>query len=81
MKNGIKRDDLMSELKPEPWYPHLLGFIIPLAVLWGNYVGGYWTWGGIILALGIYPLLDQLFGESETPRPSSEDGLPHEIIL
>lgn len=81
MKNGIKRDDLMPELKPEPWYPHLLGFIIPLAVLWGNYVGGYWTCGGIILALGLYPLLDQLFGESKNPRPSSEDGLPHEIIL
>jgi len=71
----------MTDLKPEPWPLHLLGFIIPLAVLWGNYEGGYWTWGGIILALVIYPFFDQLFGEAQPSRPPPENGLPYEMIL
>jgi alkane 1-monooxygenase len=71
----------MAELKPESWLFHLLGFIVPLAVLSGNLVGGYWTLLGAALILLVYPILDQLFGEAKPARPPPKSGKPYEAIL
>jgi alkane 1-monooxygenase len=81
MKNGTHLGDKMSKSIPEAWQFHLLSFLIPFSTLWGNYYGGYWTWGGIILALVIYPIFDQLFGEDVSSRPTPKSGTPYEMIL
>ena len=73
--------EMEPELKPETWAFHLFGFIVPLSVLWGNYTGGYWVFGGTVLALGIYPILDQAFGEAKPARPPPKSGRPYELML
>jgi alkane 1-monooxygenase len=71
----------MTELKPESWLFHLFGFVLPIAVILGNLVGGYYTLLGTVLALGLYPILDQLLGEAKPARPPPKSGRPFEVIL
>ena len=44
----------------ESWAWHLLGFILPVVVVYGNLVGGYYVVAGVILALGVFPIIDIL---------------------
>tara|TARA_Y100000588_G_scaffold348268_1_gene397730 strand:+ start:306 stop:1358 length:1053 start_codon:yes stop_codon:yes gene_type:complete len=70
MKNGIAQGEEMSELGPEPEYRYLVSFIIPISAIIGNYVGGYYSASAIIIALGIFPLLDHISGQIPEPRPA-----------
>ena len=36
---------------------------------------------GTLIVLGLYPLLDILFSERQSPAPPAEDGRPYEAIL
>ena len=62
----------MAELGPEPKYRYLVSFIIPIAAIIGNYIGGYYSASAIIIALGIFPILDHLSGQISQPRPPHE---------
>ena len=57
--------------RPESWAWHLLGFILPAVVIYGNLVGGYFVVAGFILALGIYPIVD-CFSKRAAPDRSVE---------
>jgi hypothetical protein len=50
--------------KPESWLWHLLGFVLPSIALAGNVLGEWWVLSGVVLAFGIYPILDWLLGEA-----------------
>ena len=51
---------------------HGFGLILPLSVICGNIFSGIWTLAGIVLALGLYPLID-LFSPQKIPaRDGSE---------
>ena len=52
----------MSGITPKPYY--FLGFIIPLSVIIGNYMGGFYVASGTFLGLVVFPLLDILLGEA-----------------
>lgn len=67
--------------RPEAWGWHLLGLINPLVVIGGNLAGGPWVAAGVILMLGLGPLLDLLLGQSASPRPPRASGRPFEALL
>jgi len=73
--------DVVDGEKPESWLPHLTGLVLPLVVISGNLLGGWLTLSGIVLALGIYPILDVLLGEAKQRGAVPTDGRPFEIIL
>ena len=68
-------------MKPEPWVLHLFGLITPVVVVASLVIGDFWMISGTILVLGVYPLLDILFGERNKPAPSADNGSPYEAIL
>ena len=68
-------------MKPEPWVLHLFGLITPVVVVASLVIGDFWMISGTILVLGVYPLLDILFGERNKPAPSADNGAPYEAIL
>ena len=78
---GDAHRKLMGDLKPESWAWHLLGFVIPISVLLGNLMSGWWTVAPLILTFVIGPLLDMLLGEADPNRPIPENGMPYEAIL
>jgi hypothetical protein len=55
---------------------YLLSLLLPAVVIAGN-LGYAWPGAGIVLALGAYPLLDLLLGESRAAPPPA--GGPHLI--
>ena len=67
--------------KPESWLWHLMGFIIPSLVIFGNLKGGIWVSGGLITALVIFPIIEKYIGEDKNKREVRKNGLPFEIIL
>jgi len=62
----------MSGITPKPYY--FLGFIIPLSVIIGNYMGGFYVASGTFLGLVVFPLLDILLGDGRDSNP--EDASP-----
>ena len=67
--------------KPESWLPHLSGLILPLVIISGNLLGGWFTIAGVVLALGIYPILDVLLGSAKQRGAVPESGRGFEVIL
>ncbi len=49
-----------------------LGLLTPLVTIIGILAGGWWTASTLILALGIYPILDLLLGDSSITDPLEE---------
>jgi len=70
-----------TTLSPEPWSVHLLGLISPMLAIAGNVLGGAYTLSGVLFIWVLSPILDVLFGESESPRPPRESGTPFERLL
>ncbi|MEC8258363.1 MAG: hypothetical protein VXZ94_04150, partial [Candidatus Thermoplasmatota archaeon] len=54
------------------WLPHLIGLLTPIATIAGVLAGGWWMGATIYLALGLYPLLDLIAGESSETDPLQE---------
>ena len=54
------------------WLPHLIGLATPLLTIVGLLAGGWWMGTTILLALGIYPILDLLAGQSSDTNPLEE---------
>jgi len=67
--------------RPESWLPHLAGLILPLVIISGNLLGGWFTIAGVVLALGIYPILDVLLGTAKIRGGIPTNGRPFELIL
>ena len=72
----IQRMTRQTDLRPEPWALHLLGFITPFLVITGNLLGGAYTAMGVVFVWFVGPVLDIIMGESRNPRPERESGLP-----
>ena len=70
-----------TALSPEPWSVHLLGLISPMLAISGNVLGGVYTLSGVLFIWVLSPILDVVFGESESPRPPRESGTPFERLL
>ena len=62
------------------WLPHLIGLLTPLVTMVGLLAGGWWMGATVLLALGIYPLLDVLAGQSSDTNPL-EEGKAFNIIV
>ena len=63
--------ELTAAPRLESWPWHLLGFILPAVVVYGNLVGGYSVVVGIIVALGIFPIID-IFSKQAAPERVAE---------
>ena len=70
-----------TDLRPEPWALHLLGFITPFLVIAGNLLGGAYTAMGVVFVWFVGPVLDIIMGQSRNPRPARESGLPFKVLL
>ena len=54
------------------WLPHLIGLLTPLVTIIGILAGGWWMGATVYLALGVYPLLDLIAGQSSDTNPLEE---------
>ena len=54
------------------WLPQLIGLITPLVTIVGILVGGWWMGATLYLALGVYPILDLIAGQSSDTNPLEE---------
>ena len=54
------------------WLPHLIGLVTPVVTIAGILAGGWWMGATIYLALGVYPLLDLIAGQSSDTNPLEE---------
>jgi len=63
--------ELTAAPRLESWPWHLLGFILPAVVVYGNLVGGYSVVVGVIVALGIFPIID-IFSKQAAPERVAE---------
>ena len=54
------------------WLPHLIGLITPLVTIVGILAGGWWMGATLYLALGVYPILDLIAGQSSDTNPLEE---------
>lgn len=54
------------------WLPHLIGLLTPLVTIIGILAGGWWMGATVYLALGVYPLLDLIAGQSSNTNPLEE---------
>ena len=73
-----------QNLKPEPWFYHLLGLISPLLVISGNILGveePIYVGMGVFFIWFVGPVLDVVMGESKTPKPPRESGTPFIVLL
>ena len=52
----------------EPAAVHLAGLVSPLVTLAGLLIGGAWAAAGVVLVLGLYPLVDLALGEAAPRR-------------
>jgi hypothetical protein len=43
-------------------FPHLVGFVLPAALVAGARLGGVWTFLPLALLLGVLPLVDAIAG-------------------
>lgn len=68
-------------MRPEPWAFHLFGLATPIVVIISLPQDSFWMTAGIILVLGLYPLLEILFSERQSASPPVDDGRDFETIL
>ncbi len=66
--------------RPESWAWHLLGFILPAMVIYANIFGGYVVFAGVILALGIYPIIDLLSKQGAPDRSMPQNHLAWNMV-
>ena len=59
---------------------HLLGLLTPLSAALGLYLGGWWMAMTIFLLLGLYPIMEFIFGESGPVEPNTE-GFAFDVII
>jgi alkane 1-monooxygenase len=64
----------------EAWYPHLLGFILPVVTIAGIYQGGWWCFAGFVYALGLCPIIDFL-SPQRAPKRSNPSPTPWNALL
>ena len=62
------------------WLPHLIGLLTPVVTICGILAGGWWMASTIILALGIYPILDLIAGTNSNTNPL-EEGKAFDFIV
>ena len=62
------------------WLPHLIGLLTPVVTICGILAGGWWMASTIILALGIYPILDLISGTNSNTNPL-EEGKAFDFIV
>ena len=55
--------------------------MIPGLTLLGNSLGSFWVSGGVVTALFIFPLIENLIGVDKHKREVRQNGRPFEIIL
>jgi alkane 1-monooxygenase len=66
--------------REESWYPHLLGFILPIITIGGIVQGGWWCFAGFVYALGLCPLID-LIAPKSSPKRSNSSSIPWNGLL
>ena len=64
----------------ESWYPHLLGFILPIVTIAGVYQGGWWSFSGFIYALGLCPIID-ILSPKRAPKRNKSSPTPWNSLL
>ena len=69
------------EAKIESWYPHLLGYILPILAIGGLYKGGWWNATGFVFAVGIGPILDLLSPNGAPARKEGYSPTPWNALL
>lgn len=52
---------------------YLASYLIPLLMLVGLWLGGWWAYGPVIFAFGLVPLLDQFTPQNTQPYQQSEE--------
>jgi len=56
--------------------PHLLGFVLPLLVVAGARLGGWWSFVPVVFVYGVLPAIDALAGlDTRNPREDDAPGL------
>ena len=69
----------MSGITIKPYY--LLGLVIPLSVIVGNYLGDFYVGTATFIGLVVFPLLDLLLGEGEDSNPEDVSPLFFDAVL
>jgi len=64
----------------ESWYPHLLGFILPIVTIAGIYQGGWWSFTGFVYAIGLCPIID-ILAPKRAPKRNNPSVLPWNSFL
>ena len=70
-----------AKASSESIFWHGFGLILPLSVIYGNIFSGIWTLAGIVLALGLYPLIDLLSPQTIPIRSANESPQKWLILL
>ncbi len=65
----------------EGWFPHLLGFILPIVTIASLLVGGYWMFSGFVFAVGIGPFLDLLFPDRAPKREQPNESAWNMLLI
>ena len=79
--NGRKVMEDGAKANSESIFWHGFGLILPLSVIYGNIFSGIWTLAGIVLALGLYPLIDLLSPHTTPVRSGGESPQKWLILL
>ena len=69
----------MSGITIRPYY--FLGLTIPLSVIIGNSIGGFYVGTATFIGLVIFPLLDLIWGEGEDSNPEDVSSAFFDAIL
>mgnify|MGYP001332129859 CR=1 FL=1 len=52
----------------ETWFPHLLGFILPIVTISSIMYGGWWMGAGFVFAVGLGPFIDMIMPDRVPTR-------------
>jgi alkane 1-monooxygenase len=72
---------ILATEKIRPWYPYLASFILPIAAIIGNLIGGPLAGLALFIGLVIYPILDVVLGQSEQTLTPPKRETPFRAIL
>lgn len=72
---------MSDNLSKKSSIPYLASFIIPVTALAGNLLGGYYAAMTIVIALGIFPILDHFSGEEKEFQEFNGSDTPFQLIL
>lgn len=67
--------------KSETWYPHLLGFLLPIITILGIYKGGYWAFSGFVYAIFLGPILDVLSPKTAPTRSGPKPFIWNSLLV